>query len=72
MKGRKSAGAPDISEVQTRFENWRQTRNREGFLATPLTRPKLCCGRDPMPRVSTQDQQTIPHAAWCPAGLPTI
>ena len=33
MKGRKSASAPDIGEVQTRFENWRQ--NRKGKARIP-------------------------------------
>ena len=33
MKGRKSASAPDVGEVQTRFENWRQ--NRKGKARIP-------------------------------------
>ena len=33
MKGRKSADTPDIDEVQTRFENWRQ--NRKGKARIP-------------------------------------
>jgi hypothetical protein len=33
MKGRKSASAPDVGEVQARFENWRQ--NRKGKARIP-------------------------------------
>ncbi len=36
MKGRKSAGAPDVGEVRTRFENWRQTRKGKARIPDEL------------------------------------
>ena len=36
MKGRKSAGARDISEVRTRFANWRQTRKGKARIPDEL------------------------------------
>ena len=36
MKGRKSASAPDVGEVQTRFENWRQKRKGKARIPDEL------------------------------------
>lgn len=36
MKGHKSASAPDVGEVQTRFENWRQTRKGKARIPDEL------------------------------------
>ena len=36
MKGRKSAGALDIGEVRTRFEDWRQTRKGKARIPDEL------------------------------------
>ena len=36
MKRRKSAGAPDVGEVRTRFENWRQTRKGKARIPDDL------------------------------------
>lgn len=36
MKDRKSAGAPDIGEVRTRFEDWRQTRKGKARIPDEL------------------------------------
>src|SRR5205807_9282672 len=36
MKGHKSAGAPEVSEVQTRLESWRQTRKGKARIPDEL------------------------------------
>jgi hypothetical protein len=36
MKGRKSASVPDVGDVRTRFENWRQTRKGKARIPDEL------------------------------------